>query len=81
MFVRNYQADKAKMKFCNSKKLDMFLTYDECRKNAIRTKAMYAEIYPERNQPSRALFERMCESLRPEVLTKLLLLLEILLRS
>ena len=55
---------KVKMEFCNSEKVDMLLVYGECHKNAIRAKAMYAERYPERNQPSRAIFERMCESFR-----------------
>ena len=55
---------KVKMEFCNRDKVDMLLVYGECHKNAIRAKPMYAERYPERNQPSRATFERMCELLR-----------------
>ena len=65
VFVCNYQADKSKkMKICNSEKVNMLLVYGECHKNAIRVNAMYAKRYPEQNQPSRAIFERMCESLR-----------------
>ena len=63
VFVCNYRQIKVKMKFRNSEKVNMLLVY-ECHKNAIRAKAMYAERYPERNQSSRAIFERMCESLR-----------------
>ena len=40
---------KVKMEFCNSEKVGML--YGECHKNTIRAKAMYAERYPERNQP------------------------------
>lgn len=52
------------MKFCNSEKVNMLLVNGECHKNPIRVKVMYAERYPDRNHPSRAIFEIMYESLR-----------------
>ncbi|KZC13213.1 hypothetical protein WN55_05890 [Dufourea novaeangliae] len=42
----------------------MLLVYGECCTHATRTIAMYAEIYPEQNQPCRLIFERLCTSLR-----------------
>lgn len=42
----------------------MLLVNGECHKNPIRVKVMYAERYPDRNHPSRAIFEIMYESLR-----------------
>ncbi|PSN38184.1 hypothetical protein C0J52_15040 [Blattella germanica] len=47
-------------------KADMLMVYDECRKNAIRSCAVYAETYPNGRQPSRQLFvnlfNQLCES-------------------
>ena len=61
---------KVEMEFCNSEKVDMLLVYGEYHKNAIRAKAMYAERYPERNQP----YLRECVNRfdKPEVLRLIL---------
>ncbi|KZC15045.1 hypothetical protein WN55_08609 [Dufourea novaeangliae] len=37
----------------------MLLVYGECRRNIIRVIAMYAKIYPERNQTCRLIFGRL----------------------
>lgn len=51
------------MKFSNSDKVDMLLIYGACGKNATRASIMHAEKYPERNQPFRWTFQRLCTSL------------------
>lgn len=51
------------MKFNNREKLQMLLVYGACDENAVRAKIVYGNKYPERNQPSRRTFQRLCNSL------------------
>ncbi|KZC10698.1 hypothetical protein WN55_02427 [Dufourea novaeangliae] len=65
VFIHDYLSKiRAKMKLSNCEKVDMLLVYGECRRNATRAIAMYAEIYPERNQPCQLIFERLGTSHR-----------------